>query len=113
MKYFEIFFFINFMILIYSCKNSRDADLQNNPNNGSEIPNTFPNFFYGADLSCVNKMEDCGAIYFDNDNIEKDVYEILANKGANKRLRKEFREGTLAKEGSRFEKIASRKILKE
>jgi arabinogalactan endo-1,4-beta-galactosidase len=28
-------------------------------------------------------MEDCDAIYFDNDNIEKDVYEILANKGAN------------------------------
>ena len=28
-------------------------------------------------------MEDCGAIYFDYDNIEKDVYKILANKGAN------------------------------
>ena len=32
---------------------------------------------------------------------------------ANKRLRKEHREGTLGKEGSRFKKIASRKILKE
>ena len=32
---------------------------------------------------------------------------------ANKRLRKELREGTLGKEGSRFKKIASRKILKE
>lgn len=31
----------------------------------------------------------------------------------NKRLRKELREDTLGKEGSRFKKIASRKILKE
>ena len=83
MKYFEFFFSLIFMISICSCKNSHDADLQNNLNNGSEIPITFPNFFYGADLSYVNEMEDCGAIYFDNDNIEKDVYEILANKGAN------------------------------
>ena len=82
MKYFEIFFSLIFMISIYSVKIlmtliCRTILIM------VVIPITFPNFFYGADLSYVNEMEDCGAIYFDNDKVEKDVYEILANKGAN------------------------------
>lgn len=40
-------------------------------------------FYYGADLSYVNEMEDCGATYRDADNQVKDVYQIFKNEGAN------------------------------
>jgi arabinogalactan endo-1,4-beta-galactosidase len=40
-------------------------------------------FYYGADLSYVNEMEDCGATYRDVDNQVKDVYQIFKNEGAN------------------------------
>lgn len=40
-------------------------------------------FYYGADLSYVNEMEDCGAIYTDADNNEKDPYQIFSEAGAN------------------------------
>lgn len=40
-------------------------------------------FYYGADLSYVNEMEDCGATYRDTDNQVKDVYQIFKNEGAN------------------------------
>lgn len=40
-------------------------------------------FYYGADLSYVNEMEDCGAKYYDETNTEKDPYEIFSNAGAN------------------------------
>ena len=40
-------------------------------------------FFYGADLSYVNEMEDCGATYKNIDGTESDVYTIFNNAGAN------------------------------
>jgi len=40
-------------------------------------------FFYGADLSYVNEMEDCGAIYKDENNQPKDAYQIFKDAGAN------------------------------
>ena len=40
-------------------------------------------FSYGADLSYVNEMEDCGAVYKDASNNVKDVYEIFDEVGAN------------------------------
>lgn len=39
-------------------------------------------FFYGHDLSYVNQMEDCGAV-FKEDGIPKDVYTIFADHGTN------------------------------
>lgn len=39
-------------------------------------------FYKGADLSYLNEMEDCGALYYEN-NIEKDAYEIFLDHGAN------------------------------
>ncbi len=44
---------------------------------------TSSTFLYGADLSYVNEMEDCGAIYKDANNNEKDVYEIFKEEGTN------------------------------
>lgn len=38
--------------------------------------------YKGVDLSYVNELEDCGAVYSDN-NITKDPYQIMADHGAN------------------------------
>ena len=40
-------------------------------------------FYYGADLSYVNEMEDCGAIYTDMDDNIKDPFKIFYEAGAN------------------------------
>ena len=40
-------------------------------------------FYYGADLSYVNEMEACGAIYKDQYGVEKDPYVIFSEAGAN------------------------------
>jgi len=48
------------------------------------IENTkLPDFYYGSDLSYVNEMEDCGAIYKDANNITKDPYKIVKEAGNN------------------------------
>lgn len=39
--------------------------------------------YFGADLSFANQMADCGAIYRDSDGVEKSVYAIFKNHGAN------------------------------
>ncbi len=56
-----------------STSNSTDDDIE---------PNTIA-FYYGADLSYVNEMEDCGAIYKDKNGQVTDVYQIFKNEGAN------------------------------
>lgn len=40
------------------------------------------NFYFGADLSYVNEMDDCGAVYTEN-GIQKDAYEIFADHNTN------------------------------
>ena len=41
-----------------------------------------PSFMDGADLSYVNEMEDCGAIYRNLQNIEQDPFQIFKDAGA-------------------------------
>lgn len=65
--------FILFTML--SCSNS-GVDI--------EVPTEIDSkFYYGADLSYVNEMEDCGAIYTDENNITKDPYKIFKEAGTN------------------------------
>lgn len=45
--------------------------------------NQNPNFYFGADLSYVNEMEDCGATYKDLNGATKDPYKIFAEAGTN------------------------------
>lgn len=54
-------------------------------NNNSEDPETNSkiDFYYGADLSYVNEMEDCGASYRDLNNETKDPYKIFKEAGTN------------------------------
>ena len=40
-------------------------------------------YYYEADLSDVNKMEDCGAIFRYNQNKLKDIYQIFKEAGTN------------------------------
>jgi arabinogalactan endo-1,4-beta-galactosidase len=45
--------------------------------------NSNINFYLGADLSYVNEMEDCGAVYKNSSNQEADVFDIFETAGAN------------------------------
>ncbi|MBT8316145.1 MAG: cellulase family glycosylhydrolase [Lutibacter sp.] len=42
-----------------------------------------PDFYFGADLSYVNEMEDCDVVYKDANNIIKNPYTIFKESGAN------------------------------
>jgi arabinogalactan endo-1,4-beta-galactosidase len=48
-----------------------------------DIDITSTSFYYGADLSYVNEMEDCGASYKNRNGIAQDPYTIFKNEGAN------------------------------
>lgn len=72
-----------FTVLICACSNQNELELPIGPTDNDENPTSFEGFYYGADLSYVNEMEDCGAIYKNQDNIEKDPYEIFAEAGSN------------------------------
>lgn len=43
----------------------------------------IPAFYYGADLSYVNEMLDCGAVYKNASGVTKDPYTIFSEAGAN------------------------------
>ena len=63
------------LIITYSCSDKSDS-ISTNPENTI-------NFYYGADLSYVNEMEDCGAIYKNLNWEIQDPYTIFKNEGAN------------------------------
>ena len=79
--------------LATACNNGEQSitksDLPNNT--GGDIPadtdddipvKIAPDFYFGNDLSYVNEMEDCGAIY-QEDNQPKDPFTIMADHGNN------------------------------
>lgn len=70
--------FILILIIVFSCtsKNEKKEDIIIQPTE----PETF---FYGADLSYVNEMEDCGAIYKNRNNATDDPFSIFKESGAN------------------------------
>lgn len=70
--------FILILIIVFSCtsKNEKKEDIIIQPTE----PETF---FYGADLSYVNEMEDCGAIYKNRNNATDDPFSIFKEAGAN------------------------------
>lgn len=63
-------------MLHLSC-NHRDT------NDNSDSDESSISFYYGADLSYVNEMEDCGAIYKNGNGMEQDPYAIFKDEGAN------------------------------
>ncbi|ULC60365.1 arabinogalactan endo-1,4-beta-galactosidase [Flaviramulus sp. BrNp1-15] len=77
------------IILAISCSSQGTDDPKTDDDPVIEDPveetptNTDVNFYYGADLSYVNEMEDCGATYKDLDGATKDPYKIFAEAGTN------------------------------
>ena len=69
-----------FILLPLSCSSGNDT---NGPNDDVAITDPSISFYYGADLSYVNEMEDCGATYRDLNNVEKDPFVIFKEASTN------------------------------
>lgn len=76
----KILSIIGIFFLLLSCSPS---DVQENIIIIEEELNPTINFYYGADLSYVNEMQDCGAAYKDLNGVTKDPYKIFKEAGAN------------------------------
>ncbi len=81
------FYLFAFFLIGVSCENDGTAEVINqieppvieNP----DLPEAKTDFYYGADLSYVNEMIDCGAKYIDSDTFVKDPYVIFSEAGTN------------------------------
>lgn len=70
--------FILFMLLPAAC--SKSDNLPKPPGDEEEPSGTT--FLRGADLSYVNEMLDCGAIYYNQDGIQENPFLLFADAGA-------------------------------
>ncbi|WP_256867549.1 glycoside hydrolase family 53 protein [Winogradskyella forsetii] len=75
--------YIILLSLLFSAHSCSENDSNGTHNNDDDINDTPISFYYGADLSYANEMEDCGALYKDLDGTTKDVYQIFKDEGAN------------------------------
>ena len=71
---------ISLLCLFFSCGNSNPAKTENEI---TEEPEKEISFYYGADLSYVNEMIDCGATYKNSEGATKNPYKIFKEAGAN------------------------------
>lgn len=55
----------------------------NNTDDSTDGAETAISFYYGADLSYVNEMEDCGITYKNSSGSDQDPFAIFKNEGAN------------------------------
>ena len=69
-----IILILSFLLISCSKDDSKPVIIENPSSNV---------FYYGADLSYVNEMEDCGAVYKDSNENFKDLYKIFAEAGTN------------------------------
>ncbi len=88
MEYLKIW--IAFIFVLSCSSNDRHNVIQNeedpitkDTNNENGTSNDSQRFYYGADLSYVNEMLDCGAIFYDSNNNSKNPYTIFSQAGAN------------------------------
>jgi arabinogalactan endo-1,4-beta-galactosidase len=72
-------FLIILTLVLISCSKSES---QNVIIDDEEIV-LVPDFYFGADLSYVNEMEDCGVVYKDANNSIKNPFSIFKESGAN------------------------------
>ncbi len=71
--------FAFFTLFLCSCNgNKNSSTTPDNPQTDAEIT-----FYFGADLSYVNEMEDCGAVYKNGEGQVADAYQIFKDAGAN------------------------------
>ncbi|NQW37321.1 MAG: glycosyl hydrolase 53 family protein [Flavobacteriales bacterium] len=68
------------LVLAFSCsKEGGSNPIIDSPPNQNQVVS----FYYGADLSYTNEMEDCGATYKDANNATKDPFKIFKEAGTN------------------------------
>ena len=65
--------------LLISCQDSTGKSEMEEKEDPTEQVDT--NFYKGADLSYINEMEDCGAIYYNQDGTAEDPYAIFSKAG--------------------------------
>lgn len=68
---------------ILACNSYRNTKSISKAKITEETTQKPPTFYYGADLSYVNEMLDCGAVYKDATGTVKDPYVIFKEAGAN------------------------------
>ncbi len=76
-----LFSIISLLLMAASCSDNDSPEVIESEET-PEVSET-PSFYYGADLSYVNEMESCGAIYKDANNINTNPYKIFKDAGAN------------------------------
>jgi arabinogalactan endo-1,4-beta-galactosidase len=75
-----ILFLFLFSFILISCKDDNpEIDPDDNP---VEQTDTTPKFYFGADLSSVNMVEDYGAVYMEN-GIKTDPFDLFKKHGCN------------------------------
>lgn len=77
MKYKSILISFILFSFLFNCNDKNENSSENNI-----APETI-SFYFGADLSYVNEMIDCGAVYKDSNDIVKDPYLIFKEAGTN------------------------------
>lgn len=75
--FFLCYFFIS-LVLGIACSNSKESTTTHLVHKEDQV-----SFYYGADLSYVNEMEDCGAVYRNKEGSVTDPYRIFKDAGAN------------------------------
>lgn len=78
-------YFAAFIVLftMFACNSCSESDTSPTRESEVETPQEAPEFYYGADLSYVNEMLDCGAVYKDATGAVKNPYLIFNEAGAN------------------------------
>lgn len=69
------------LFLVFAC--SSDTNNTNQDPTDDDAAPIEDSFYYGADLSYVNEMEDCGAAYKDANGATKDPFTIFQEAGTN------------------------------
>ena len=75
-----LIFFVLCCSLCFSCGNPSNSSTNSDDSVNLE---TTIDFYFGADLSYVNEMEDCGAVYRNTEGMATDSYRIFKEAGTN------------------------------
>lgn len=80
MRKFDLILCYLALLFFNACSPTSDTPKNINPSEGGEVSNV--NLFYrGADLSYLNEMLDCGAIYYNESGNQEDPYTIFSKAG--------------------------------
>ena len=82
MKLTKLIYFLNLLLFSALACSSDTNNTNQDPTDDDAAP-IEDSFYYGADLSYVNEMEDCGATYKDANGATKDPFTIFQEAGTN------------------------------